>query len=72
MTLAQDQLEPNWEEAPEWANYLAQDRDNRWFWFEHEPLINHAYSAWIRKTDGKIQLARDDENSWYQSLRKRP
>jgi hypothetical protein len=69
---AQDQLEPNWEDAPEWANYFAKDRDERWFWFEHEPLINHAISCWTRKTDGRIQLAIDNENSWKQSLRKRP
>jgi hypothetical protein len=69
---AQSQQKPSWKDAPEWANYFAKDRDARWFWFEHEPLINPAIRCWTRKIDGRIQLARDDEDSWKQSLRKRP
>ena len=28
---------PTWDSAPEWANWLAQDSDGRWFWYELEP-----------------------------------
>lgn len=28
---------PDWSEAPDWAKYLAQDKDGEWYWFECEP-----------------------------------
>lgn len=27
----------DWSDAPEWANFLAQDADGRWFWYEYLP-----------------------------------
>lgn len=30
---------PDWNEAPEWANFLAQDSNGAWSWFEQEPLV---------------------------------
>lgn len=29
---------PSWDDAPEWANWLAMDADGTWFWFEDEPI----------------------------------
>jgi len=28
---------PSWKDAPDWANWLAQDSDGEWFWFEDKP-----------------------------------
>jgi len=28
---------PDWADAPEWAKYLAQDKDGEWNWFEFLP-----------------------------------
>ena len=28
---------PDWKDAPEWAQWLAQDQDGLWCWFESEP-----------------------------------
>ena len=28
---------PDWKGAPEWANWLAQDEDGPWFWFQLKP-----------------------------------
>lgn len=30
---------PSWEDAPEWAKYLAMDEDGEWFWYETKPII---------------------------------
>lgn len=30
-------MKPDWKDAPDWANYLAQDDNGSWSWFEHEP-----------------------------------
>lgn len=26
---------PDWKDAPDWANWLAQEADGQWWWFEH-------------------------------------
>lgn len=28
---------PDWKDAPEWAEWLAQDADGAWWWFQNEP-----------------------------------
>lgn len=28
---------PSWQDAPEWANYLAQDAEGSWYWYDECP-----------------------------------
>lgn len=28
---------PNWEDAPDWANWLAKDHDGVWYWYDVIP-----------------------------------
>lgn len=47
-----------WGSAPKWANYLAQDFDGHWFWYQFRPLLRVGSKYWtenLRK--GAIQLA---------------
>jgi len=30
-------MKPDWNDAPEWAKFLAMDGDGSWSWHEHEP-----------------------------------
>lgn len=32
-------MKPSWNDAPEWAQWLAMDEDGEWFWFESEPQL---------------------------------
>jgi hypothetical protein len=32
-------MKPDWEDAPEWANWLARDADGELCWFENEPQL---------------------------------
>jgi hypothetical protein len=34
-------MKPDWSTAPDFANYLAKDRDGEWFWTEDRPVIKH-------------------------------
>ena len=34
-----DELNPDWSNAPEWANWLTYDKDG-WFWWEVKPIID--------------------------------
>lgn len=44
---------PTWGNAPEWANWLAQELDGSWFWYEKEPW--YIKSKWI--FNGKCKIA---------------
>jgi hypothetical protein len=30
-------LKPNWKDAPEWADWLVQDKNKDWYWYEYLP-----------------------------------
>lgn len=34
-------MKPEWKDAPEWANWLAQDGNGDWVWFEYEPQMGN-------------------------------
>lgn len=37
---------PNWKDAPEWAEWLAQNKDGFWWWFEEKPEANPDTEDW--------------------------
>lgn len=30
-------MKPSWDDAPEWAQWLAMDDSGAWFWYEEKP-----------------------------------
>lgn len=70
-------LTPNWDDAPQWANWLAQDSTGLWKWFERQPVnSNNNYGSrigldkWIRVC-GRFAYCTDGSN-WANSLQQRP
>jgi len=69
---------PDWNEAPEWAQWLGQDevgehRDHYWVWFENEP--SQMSNGWIdRSADGRCLETRDvaTQQEWRKTLEQRP
>ena len=63
---------PSWDEAPEWAQWLAQDRDGQWFWYSHEPVTSQ--NSWATQTGLRSEHAfvRDTKPSWHGTLEGRP
>lgn len=37
---------PSWDEAPEWANWLAMDDGGSWYWHAGKPFFDFADGAW--------------------------
>ncbi len=61
---------PSWDQAPEWANYLAMDKDGEWYWFEDEPI--KSITTWIDRS-GKIEYHNETPiYDWEETLEKRP
>lgn len=63
---------PSWVNAPEWANYLAMDKDGSWWWFEVKPSLKS--SSWeIPSLSGfSIMQANDHLPDFEETLESRP
>jgi hypothetical protein len=60
---------PTWDEAPEWANWLARDEDGTWGWFENEPRIRFN-DGWY--SDSGRYLTVENYDYWRDTLEPRP
>lgn len=60
---------PNWEDAPFWAEYLSQDENGAWYWFENEPLRNRS-GEWVCMEGDCMPAASGTE--WAETLEKTP
>lgn len=49
-------MKPDFEDAPEWAKYLAMDDDGSYYWFDSEPEL-HRGTFYSKSDDGKIMFA---------------
>lgn len=57
-TLERKPNKPSWDDAPEWAEWLAMDEDGQWNWFEAKPTNND-----LQKT-GLYIWDTPDKNKW--------
>jgi hypothetical protein len=65
---------PGWEQAPEWAQWLARDRREGWWWFESRPRVACEGAYWDANW-GRIAYAGDIAGEcahWRVSLESRP
>ena len=62
-------VRPDWNDAPEWANYMSMDESGKWYWWEHEPLPK--FGQWWLQRDGKVKLALEADKPWSETLESR-
>lgn len=64
-------MKPNWEDAPEWAQWLAQDANGQWYWYSTRPIRHKG--AWFNGHD-LSRFAGDwmRNKKWYDTLERRP
>ena len=67
-------IAPSWDNAPNWANWLAQDKSGKWYWFDVRPYARA--DAWdYRETEARYKLAASsgiENEEWLRSLVARP
>jgi hypothetical protein len=64
-------MKPDWNDAPEWAKFLAQDKDRDWWWHEVEPKIDWAFEEWF--CEARHKFAGDPVVvNWEKTLEPRP
>lgn len=65
-------MKPNWKDAPGWAQWLAQDADGVWYWYESQPRVLDGPQAWDTQTGRFLQALRLVDEGWDKSLEQRP
>lgn len=48
-------MKPEWKDAPDWANWIARDKDGEWRAFENEPVADES-EGYHRPNGGKHQV----------------
>jgi hypothetical protein len=64
-------MKPTWNDAPKWANYLAQNYYGKWHWFEKKPYADSNIDAWISCGDLTIEI-REIFPDWKSTLESNP
>lgn len=62
---------PSWEDAPEWAQWLAQDKSGCWFWHESKPMAAKDRQWDSAETFGGFNKGIPNPN-WRDTLEQRP
>ena len=62
-------MKPSWDEAPEWANWLAMDRSGDWFWYAVEPDCDNIHGWWNTKLKNEFAAL---NTNWRETLERRP
>jgi len=65
-------MKPSWDEAPEWANWLAMDEDGLWGWFEKQPEIKVDDGMWDLACTYIPADKYYGDDDWTESLERRP
>jgi len=67
-------VRPTWVSAPDWARWLAQDPDGRWWWYEEPPQPGELGWEENNTANGNAELAGLTEvvGDWRDSLENRP
>jgi hypothetical protein len=58
---------PDWKNAPDWANYLAQDANGGWWWYDDS--LKSSVKSWLNGTRHAAAMA---VFNWRETLERRP
>lgn len=73
-----DEWQPDWSQAPEWANWWAMDKSGKGFWHSLKPSLDQSMVEWVvdfsSGSDFSYKVSPDFnyQGDWRDSLRKRP
>ena len=64
---------PSWDGAPEWANWMAQNLNGFWEWYEDKPTPNDEYDHWSHELRGmNAHISGPRNTKWRNTLHSRP
>lgn len=64
---------PDWKDAPKWANFVAQDDNGDWWWFESKPQLFEG-TWWTGRSGLRVEDSwlSTDAVDYKESLEERP
>ena len=74
-------IQPDWSDAPPWAQWWAIDNDGYAYWYRDQPTYNAKYGGWLRTPGEEPDISLDHfwpfpfdnwDIDWSQTLRRRP
>lgn len=71
----QGDRKPSWDVAPEWASFIAMDKDGEWCWHETEPYLDHWEYVWCsdgNQTHASTEINPEKILEWKESVERRP
>lgn len=63
-------MKPEWNDAPDWANWLAQDSDGKWCWYEEKPRVRVGSCYFSPRLESRFAIVASSK--WRESLEARP
>jgi hypothetical protein len=64
-------MKPQWKDAPEWAKWLAMDKNGQWYWYEGPCKPEHDENRWDCD-EGIGEKVGVPEPNWEDSLEAKP
>ena len=61
----------DWTKAPKWAQWVAMDESEHWFWYECKPTLK-SWGEWTQPGDTKFEAVKLGDVDFEKSLEKRP
>lgn len=71
--MPRDNFIPNWDYAPDGWDWLAQDKDGKWYWYGKEPIAGVEGGIW--RSNSRVQQyagQSEPKDDWLNTLFKRP
>lgn len=66
-------MKPSWDTAPHWANYLAQDENGNWYWYQNQPYTDDEDIPEWFNDGGRYEAAyAPNRETWKNTLEERP
>lgn len=64
-------MKPDWDQAPAWAEYAAQDASGDWHWYMNKPSLDLGYWS-LNDVSQKFERVKHFRTTWKDSLQERP
>ena len=63
-------MKPDWDKAPLWAEYAAQEASGSWYWYSHRPKYSEICTEW--QSPGKREIIPKVDQRPQATLEQRP
>ena len=71
-TKPNEEWQPDWSQAPSWANWWVMTKGGFFAWVDSEPRLSNPHGGWLMSRGKTVAQSFNYQGKWQDSLRKRP